>query len=131
MGFVEEQQLGPGKEEPGEIGSLAHSMRAIAGEAVGRACQTYGLQDLTYFTGTVTGYSGNKVEVLSKSEVVAEGWQMPRETDARADQFEAGGFEGGAENRAAAGAGLEERRHHPEQGGLPRAIGTLDAEALT
>ena len=129
--FVEQNQTGPGEQQPGEIQTPPHPVRRPARLSTTGGCQPYPVQRLVGRDLILSAEPGYRHQILTEGQVCPEGWLVACQTDCRADPAHVVAPESGTENSSRPAPGTQERGENPEQGGLPGTVGTDDPEHLS
>jgi len=132
-GLVEHQQPGVAQQAGGDAEALAHAVGVAGDLVVLPSGQVDGVEDLGDAAGPEAAVAAveerEALEVLRAGEVGVELRALDEPCHA-VERVDTGVAPGAAEDLDRAGVGSDEPEQHPEEGGLPGAVGAQDAVDL-
>ncbi len=130
MRLVEEQELRLREQDAGELGSALHAVGALVDAAMPGAGEPDLAEDLGDAFERAARHRCDEGRVLLESELWVESRRMADEADAAAYLEAVRSEQVRSEHRPPALRRSEQGGRDPEQGGLPRAVSTVDADDL-
>jgi hypothetical protein len=124
--LVEEHQLGGHDDARGDVQPPAHAARVVLDQAPGGLLEAERGDELLRagvgLPARVAEQAPEQHEVLRAAEVLVDRGELAGQADALAHRVGVGD-DVVAEHARAAAVGLEQRREHPDRGGLPGPVG--------